>query len=147
MKLKDILAISGQPGLFKFIAQGAGGIIVESLLDGKRTSVRGSSKVSSLVEIAVYTDSDEVSLNKVFEALYEKEGGKPTISHKSEPAQMKALFDTVLPGYDRDRVHVSDMKKMISWYNILVDAGMTDFSVEEPEEDDKEKEKEEAKEE
>lgn len=145
MKLNDIISISGQPGLFKFVAQGAGGIIVESLLDGKRTNARGSAKVSSLVEIAIYTDSDEVPLNKILETLFEKTGGKETISHKSEPAQLKALFAEILPDYDRDRVHVSDMKKLVSWYNILVGVGMTDFSVEEPSEEEEETEKKEEK--
>lgn len=134
MKLKDILSISGQPGLYKFVAQASNGIIVESLADGKRSNARGSAKVSSLAEIAIYTDTDELPLSKVFEKMYEKTGGKETIDRNSTPDQMKALFADVIPDYDRDRVHVSDMKKMIAWFNILVKAGMSDFSVEETEE-------------
>ncbi|MCC8019394.1 MAG: DUF5606 domain-containing protein [Rikenellaceae bacterium] len=133
MKLKDILAISGQPGLYKYIAQSKNGVIVESLTDGKRSNATSSSRVSALGEISVYTETDEVSLGSIFTAMFEKHGGKEAISHKSSPEQLKALFAEVLPDYDRDRVHVSDMKKIISWYNILVTAGMTDFAVEDPE--------------
>ena len=140
MKLKDILAISGQPGLYKFIAQSSNGIIVEALADERRMNVAGSSKVSSLAEIAVFTDDEELSLSKVFGALFTKTSGKETISPKSAPELLKAHFAEIVPDYDRDRVHVSDMKKIISWYNILVGAGMTDFSVEEPEQEQAEEE-------
>ncbi len=132
MELKDILAISGQPGLYKFIAQGSNGVIVESLLDGRRTNATGASKVSALAEIAIFTDEEEIPLWRVFEALYKNTGGRESISPKSTPDQLKAKMAEVVPDYDRDRVHVSDMKKLFSWYNILVNAGMTDFTVEEP---------------
>lgn len=131
MELKDILSISGQPGLFKYIAQSTNGIIVESLIDGRRTNASGASKVSALAEIAVFTDEGEMPLWKIFEAIYTKTGGSETISPKSAPELLKAHFAEIVPDYDRDRVHVSDMKKIISWYNILVSAGMTDFKVEE----------------
>lgn len=131
MKFKDILAISGQPGLYKFIAQSKNGIIVESLTDGRKSNATGSAKVSSLAEISVYTDSEELSLSNIFTTMFEKTGGKETIPSKSAPDALKAHFAEVIPDYDRDRVHVSDMKKIISWYNILVAAGMTDFTIEE----------------
>lgn len=127
MELREILAISGQPGLYKFIAQSKNGIIVESLSDGKRFNAPASSKVSSMGEIAIFTDTDEKPLAEVFESLYANAGGKETISHKSSNEQLKAKFAEILPDYDRDRVHVSDMKKVFSWYNILVAAGMTKF--------------------
>lgn len=130
MELKDILAISGQPGLFKYVAQGSNGVIVESLLDGRRTNATGSSKVSALAEIAIFTDEEEIPLWRVFEALYKNTGGRESISPKSTPDQLKAKMVEIVPDYDRDRVHVSDMKKLFSWYNILVGAGMTDFTVE-----------------
>lgn len=139
MKLKDILAISGQPGLFKYIAQSKNGIIVETLTDGKRTIIPAASRVSSMGEISVYTDEEDKPLGEIFTALYEKTGGKETISHKSTSDQLKALFSELVPGYDRDRVHVSDMKKIVSWYNILVNCGMTDFTVEEEENSEEEK--------
>lgn len=131
MELKDILAISGQPGLFKYVAQSTNGIIVESLVDGRRSNATGTSKVSALAEIAMFTDDEEIPLWKVFEALYAKTGGKESISPKSSPEELKKHFAEILPDYDRDRVHVSDMKKLFSWYNILVGAGMTDFTVKE----------------
>ncbi|MCD7971024.1 MAG: DUF5606 domain-containing protein [Alistipes sp.] len=131
MELKDILAISGQPGLFKYIAQSKNGIIVEALSDGRRTNAPATSKVSALGEIAVYTDTEEVPLGNIFTAIFTKYNGTEAISHKSSADELKALFAEVIPGYDRDRVHVSDMKKIVNWYNILVGAGMTDFTVEE----------------
>ena len=127
MELKDILAISGQSGLYKFIAQSKNGIIVEALSDGKRSNASASAKVSSLSEIAIFTETDDIPLAKVFENIYAQTGGKETISPKSTPEQLKTFFAEVLPKYDRDRVHVSDIKKVVAWYNILVAAGMTEF--------------------
>ncbi len=134
MKLQEILSISGQPGLFRYIARSRGGVIVESLADGKRTNASGSSKISSLAEIAIYTDAEDMPLWKVFESIRNHTEGKPAISHKSEPNQLKRFFAEVLPDYDRERVHVSDIKKVVAWYNILTEAGMTDFSIEEEQE-------------
>jgi hypothetical protein len=129
MELKDILAISGQPGLFKFIAQSTNGVIVESLTDGHRTNATGSAKVSALAEISVYTEDEDRKLSDIFTAMYEKTGGKEAISHKAPQADVVAFFAEAVPDYDRDMVHFSDIKKIISWYNILLGAGMTDFSV------------------
>lgn len=137
MELKDILAVSGQPGLFRYVAQSPNGIIVESLPGGARTKVPATARISSLGEIAIFTDHEEMPLGEVFDALYAHTEGRETISPKSTPDQMKSLMDTVVPGYDRDRVHVSDMKKMISWFNILVGAGMTKFAAEEESEEEK----------
>ena len=131
MELKDILAIAGQPGLFKYIAQSPNGIIVESLHDGSRTKMAATARISSLTEIAVFTDLEELPLPKLFDTLFAHTGGSETISSKSTPDRMKALFAEVLPDYDRDRVHVSDMKKIIGWFNILVAAGMTKFTADE----------------
>ena len=138
MKLKEILAISGQSGLFKFVAQSHNGVIVESLTDGKRSNASGSAKVSALGEIAIYTENEDMPLGKVFENIYKQTDGKEAISPKSSPEELKKFFATVLPEYDRDRVHVSDMKKVITWYNILVSIGMTYFSNDEEEEPAKE---------
>ncbi len=136
MKLQDILAISGQPGLYKFIAQSKTGVIVESLSDGRRINAPSSAKVSSMAEIAIYTESDDMPLGKVFDAMASHLDGKETISHKSSANELKALFEAVLPDYDKDRVHVSDIKKVVSWYNALTAAGITDFSIEEEEEEE-----------
>ena len=131
MELKDILAISGQPGLFKYVARSNNGVIVESLSDGKRMNASGTAKISALAEISIYTDSEDMPLWKVFEAFFTHTGGKTTISHKADPSELKKVFGEVIPDYDRDRVHVSDIKKVISWFNMLIEAGMTEFKVEE----------------
>ncbi|MDE7069203.1 MAG: DUF5606 domain-containing protein [Alistipes sp.] len=129
MELKEILAISGQPGLYKYVAQSTRGVIVESLLDGKRMNAASNSKVSALTEISIFTEGDDIPLAEVFSKIYAHTGGKEAISHKESPEALKAYFAEVLPEYDRERVHVSDMKKVFSWFNILVGAGFTEFKL------------------
>jgi hypothetical protein len=126
MEFREIIAISGQPGLFRYVAQGAHGIIVESLADGKRMNATGSAKVSALAEIALFTDEGEMPLAEVFTAMH-KQGANP--SPKSTPEALKDYFKKLIPTYDRDRVHVSDMKKIAAWYTAITAAGMTDFSL------------------
>jgi len=133
--LKGILAISGQPGLFRKIAEAKNNIIVESIDTGKRMPVYSTSKISALEDIAVYTDTGEVTLNEVFKAIHEKEGGGNPISFKSAPEQLKSYFAEVLPSYDRDRVYVSDIKKVIRWYEILLKHDLFDFTEEENDEE------------
>ncbi len=133
MELSEILAVSGVPGLYKYVAQGKSGIIVESLTDGKRTLVSGSSKVSALGDIAIFTDTEEVPLAQVFESL--QKAGKPVaITSKSTPDELDAFLKSALPTYDRERVHNSDIRKIALWYNTLVAAGMTSFLPKEEEE-------------
>ena len=117
MNLKEVLAISGQSGLFKFVAQSKNGVIVESLTDGKRSNASGSAKVSALGEIAIYTETDDLPLAQVFENIYKHTAGKEAISPKASPEELKKFFAAVLPEYDRERVHVSDIKKVVAWYN------------------------------
>jgi hypothetical protein len=119
MILKDILAISGEPGLFRFIAQGKNAIIVEHLETKKRSSAYGSAKVSSLEDIAIFTEKEDLPLGKVFDLIYEKENSGPAIDSKTEPARLKKWFEELLPDYSRDKVYVSDIKKVAQWYNIL----------------------------
>lgn len=133
MEFKDILAISGQSGLFRFVAQSARGVIVESLVDGKRSNASASSKVSALTEISIFTDGDDLPLAEVFTRLYAHTGGKEAISHKEQPEKLRACFEEVLPEYDRERVHTSDIKKVFAWYNLLVRAGFTEFKLPERE--------------
>ncbi|MEG1623186.1 MAG: DUF5606 domain-containing protein [Alistipes sp.] len=133
MELKDILAISGQPGLYKFVAQSTHGVIVESLIDGRRMSAAATAKVSTLTDISLFTTGEDVSLAEVLTALYAHTKGGQAISPKEESAKLTAYFATILPEYDRDRVHVSDMKKVFAWYNTLVDAGFTEFKLPEEE--------------
>lgn len=133
MKLKDILAISGKSGLYKFISQARNGIIVESFIDKKRVAIPSNAKVSALEDIAIFTDTEEVPLGDVFAKLFEKEGGKKTIDPKSSPDQLKSLLESILPNYDREKVYVSDMKKLVQWYNQLLELNLLNI-----EEDSKE---------
>ncbi len=119
MVLKDILAISGEPGLFKFIAQGKNAIIVEHLETGKRSSAFSSAKVSTLEDISVFTEKEDLQLGKVFDKIFEKEAGGPAIDSKTEPEKLRKYFEEIVPDYSREKVYVSDIKKIILWYNIL----------------------------
>ena len=133
MELKDILAIAGQPGLFRYIAQSRNGFIVESLLDGKRSNATSSSRVSALSEISMYTEGEDIPLAEVFTKMYAYTEGKPALSHKEADNKLKEFFGAVITDYDRERVHTSDIKKAISWFNMLVNAGMTEFRLPEDE--------------
>lgn len=119
MVLKDILAISGEPGLFKFLAQGKNAIIVEHLETKKRSSAFSSAKVSTLEEISIFTTNEDTPLGKVFDLIYEKENGGPAIDYKSDPEKLIAWFGEILPEYNKDKVYISDIKKLVHWYNIL----------------------------
>jgi hypothetical protein len=119
MILKDFLSISGEHGLFKFIAQARNAMIVEHLETGKRSTAHSSAKVSSLVDISVFTESEDINLGKVFDKIFEKENGGPAIDEKSTVEKLKSYFTEVLPEYDKNRVYVSDIKKIILWYNTL----------------------------
>ena len=119
MILKDILSISGEPGLFKFIAQGKNAIIVEHLETKKRSSAYSSAKVSSLEDIAIFTDKEDMPLGKVFDLIFEKENGGLAIDSKSQPEKLKTWFEGILPEYSKDKVYTSDIKKLASWYNLL----------------------------
>lgn len=128
--LKTILAISGKPGLYKLISQGKNMLIVESVADRKRMPIYASDKVISLGDIAMYTDADEVPLSVVLEAVKTKEEGKEaSLDYKKASAEELGEFmAAVLPNYDRDRVHLSDIKKLIQWYNLLVANSITEFA-------------------
>ncbi|MBR5852862.1 MAG: DUF5606 domain-containing protein [Alistipes sp.] len=129
MELKDILAISGQPGLYKYVAQSMRGVIVESLTDGKRMNASVTSRVSALTEISMFTEGEDIALADVFTNIWNYTEGKEAISHKESADRIVEEFAKVLPEYDRERVHVSDMKKCFAWYNILVKAGFTEFKL------------------
>ena len=134
--LKGILAISGQSGLFKLVAESKNNIIVESLDSKKRIPVYSTSKVSGLEDIAIYTDEGDVPLKDVFKSISEKEEGGTALSHKSSGNELKKYFSEVLPDYDQERVYVSDIKKVLLWYNILHEKEMLDFTEEEAAEDE-----------
>ena len=128
--LKTILSIAGKPGLYKLISSGKNMLIVETVdAAKKRIPAYGQDKVISLADIAMYTDAEEVPLSKVLESVKNKENGAvASIDYKKVSAnELHAYFAEILPNYDRDRVHASDIKKLLSWYNILVSNGITDF--------------------
>lgn len=117
MALEKIISISGQPGLYQVISQTKFGLIAENLDDSKRIPVYSNYKVSSLGDISIYTEEEDVPLNEVFLKILEKEGGKP-VEIKTD-ADVKAYFESILPTYDKERVYPSDMKKLLKWYNAL----------------------------
>lgn len=120
MAFEQILSVSGKSGLFRLVGQMKNGIIVESISDGKRFPVHGSSKVSALEEISIYTESEEVPLKEVFTKMYERESGKAALDPKEGNDKVRAYFEAVLPDYDKERVYISDMVKVVRWYNELV---------------------------
>lgn len=129
--LKTILSISGKPGLFKLVSQGKNMLIVESLIDKKRVPAYAKDKVISLGDIAIYTDETEVPLHEVLTSVKNKENGNQTsIDSAAKPEVLRAYMAEVLPNFDRERVYPSDIKKLISWYNMLIAAGITDFTPE-----------------
>jgi hypothetical protein len=133
MELKEILAVAGYPGLYKFVAQSTRGVIVESLADGKRMNVPSNARVNSMSDISVFTETEDRPLAEIFTAFYTHTNGQPTIGHKENPAKIEAIFAQVVPDYDASRVHASDMRKIVQWFNALVTAGMTEFKLpEEP---------------
>ncbi len=120
MKDTRIISVAGKPGLYKLLTSTKGGVIAESLTDKKRTMVPFTA-ISALDEIAIYTYREEIPLWKVFEAIAEKNNYEKTISHKSSAAELTSFFREILPEFDEDRVYPSHIKKVIQWYNILVD--------------------------
>lgn len=132
--LKTILSISGKPGLYKLISQGKNMLIVESIsADKKRLPAYGNEKIISLADIAMYTDDAEVPLGEVLDSIKAKENGVvASIDPKKATAdELRQYMTEILPDYDRDRVYVTDIKKLISWYNILVSNGIDLFKSEE----------------
>lgn len=132
--LKGILSISGQSGLFKLVAESKNNIIVESIETKKRLPVYSTAKVSALEDIAIYTLEGDTPLKDIFKAISEQEDGGPALSHKASGNELKSYFEKVVPDYDKDRVYVSDIKKVLLWYNTLHENEMLDFT--EQEEDD-----------
>ena len=131
MDLTEILSISGKPGLYKMLSHTKTGMLVESLADKKRFPVFAHEKVSSLEEISIFTEDDDVPLKDVFKKIHEMLEGDKALSHKSSGDELKDFFDDVLPDYDKERVYVSDIKKVIQWYNVLHEMDMLDFTEEE----------------
>ncbi|MFA9390471.1 MAG: DUF5606 domain-containing protein [Prolixibacteraceae bacterium] len=127
---KDILAISGQPGLFKMVSKGNNSVIVESLLTKKRMPAHSSNKIISLEDIAIFTLTEEVPLKEIMRKIADKEEFKPSIDHKASGKVLKDYFKQILPDFDEERVYTSDIKKVILWYNILQQNDMLNFEEE-----------------
>lgn len=128
MSLEKIISIAGKPGLFKLVTQTRVGFVAESLIDKKRLSVSIQQNVSVLSEIAIYTLTEEVPLNNIFVKIKEQENGEPTsVAAKDSKDKLEEYFFNILPDYDEDRVYVSDIKKVIQWYNLLQKHGMLDL--------------------
>ena len=125
--LSKILAVSGQSGLYLYISSTRTGAVVEALVDKKRSAVSASSRITSLADISIYTDEEEVKLQQVLLNMKEVLGDADAPSAKSKPEELKALFEKALPTYDRDRFYVSHMKKVIEWYNALKNYASLDF--------------------
>ena len=129
--LKTILSVSGKPGLYKLISSAKNMVIVESLIDGKKMPIHARDKVVSLGDISIYTETDDAPLKGILTSIKQKENGeKASISTSAKPDELKKYFLEILPDFDRDRVYPTDIKKIIGWYNILINANI-DFEKEE----------------
>lgn len=131
MEFNKIIAVTGKPGLFKVVSQSKTAIIVESLIDKKRVAINATQNVSLLENIAIYTYEEDLPLLEVFKNIYTKTEGKSALSHKESGNKLKSFFAEVLPNYDDERVYTSNIKKVIQWYNILIEVGMNFSKIEE----------------
>jgi hypothetical protein len=130
MDLTKILSISGKSGLFLVVAQTKTGAIVEAFSDKRRFPVFASEKMSSLEEISIFTTDEDIPLKDVFKKIFEKENGGAVQIDKDNNAVLKAYMEEILPEFDKERVYVSDMKKLFTWYNLLQEKEMLDFTEE-----------------
>jgi hypothetical protein len=121
--LSGIISISGQPGLYKIIAQSKNGIVVEGLADKKRTNVYSSTKVSTLSDISMFTTGEDKPIAEIMTTIFEKEKGGPAVGNKADDKEVEKYFAGILPEYDKDRVYVSNMRKLLTWYNALQATG------------------------
>lgn len=134
--LRKIVAITGKPGLYKVLSQGKNMLIVESLTDKKRIPAHSTDKVVSLGDISMYTDTEDKPLHEILDALKALENGAvSSLNPKSNNDELRSYFGRIVPNYDRERVYPTDIRKLIQWYNILIETGNTDFKVEEVEEE------------
>lgn len=140
--LKKILSISGRPGLYKLISYGKNMLLVEGLTDGHRFPVHSRERVMSLGDISIFTTAEDLPLSQVFENVGKKFENKAVDTKAySTPDQLHEFMKSVLENWDEERVHNSDIKKIISWYNILVNAGITDFTAKDEDEEANNEEK------
>jgi hypothetical protein len=133
MKLSGIISISGKPGLFKVLSSNKNSLVVESLIDGKKTTALPTNKISALEDIAIYTEDADIPLKDVFRTIFEKENGGAAPDHKGDMAELKAYLVEILPNYDEERVYNSDIKKLYQWYNVLHKANALELESDEEE--------------
>ena len=131
MDLSKVLSVTGKSGLFKLLSHNKNSFIVESLTDGKRMPVFPNDGVATLDNISIFTEDEDVPLQEVLLAIFKKENGAQSPVNVSDSNALKAYFAEVLPNYDRERVYVSNMKKVILWYNQLIEKGLIDDKEEE----------------
>ncbi len=124
MNLTGIIAISGRPGLFKVVAQGKNNVIVESLIDGKKIPAYSTDRISALEDISVYTYEEDKPLKEIIQAIYDKENGGEAISYKESEKNLENYLEEILPNYDKERVYLSDLRKIFQWYNLLHKSGL-----------------------
>jgi hypothetical protein len=139
MNLSGIISIGGMPGLYKVVAQSKNGVIVESLQDKKRFPAYSTSKISALEDISMFTTGDDKPLADIMQSIYDKEKGGKALDNKADDKAVIAYFSEILPDYDKDRVYVSNMRKLFSWYNILQETGNLKLKEEGSEEKTEEK--------
>ncbi|MBR1926389.1 MAG: DUF5606 domain-containing protein [Bacteroidales bacterium] len=139
--LTKILSISGQHGLYRYLAQARGGAIVETLSDGKRTVAGAKNRITTLADISIYTTEGEIKLQEVFLKMREVLGEAPAPGSKADAGELKALFAKAVPDYDGDRFYVSHMRKVVEWYNEILQFASFDFSDPEEEETQETEEK------
>ena len=128
MKLEGIINVSGKPGLFKIISRSNNTIIIESLTDQKRTAIYSHNQANLLDEIGIYTYNDTVPISDIFTEIAKKTSCGPSINHKSSKDELMNYFRDILPEYDEDRVYISDIKKVIQWYNIMQSVNLIKIS-------------------
>ena len=135
MDLSKILSIAGKPGLYKLAGEAKNNLVVESLTDGKRMPAFAHERISSLQEISIYTTGEDLPLHDALKMIFEMTGGQPVENPKKmSSAKLKELFRKAIPEYDEDSVYVSDMKKVFTWYNLLLEKGLLEFNEDEKEE-------------
>tara|TARA_R110001592_G_scaffold307299_2_gene580517 strand:- start:11259 stop:11702 length:444 start_codon:yes stop_codon:yes gene_type:complete len=131
MDLQGIISVSGKPGLYKIVSRSRGGIIVESLIDGKKMPVHSANKVSALEDISMYTYEEDVPLKVILQKIFAHTDGKEALDPKSDNAELFDFFRAVEPEFDEERVYASDLKKLFAWYNLLLSKGLVDGATEE----------------
>ncbi|PLX07450.1 MAG: hypothetical protein C0596_10970 [Marinilabiliales bacterium] len=147
MFLEGILAIAGQPGLFKLVSKGKNNVIVESMTTGKRMPAFATSRISTLEDVAIYTYDEDIPLKDVFISIFEQFEGEKILQNKPTNDDYKEFMESVLPDFDRDRVYVSDIKKVVNWFNTLIDFEIiTSENIKEDAKEEKSEEQEDTKE-